>query len=50
MIRVIDAFGQLLQIIGILLSAPGEWIEYWGILLARRAHSMSSHNLDTGAE
>lgn len=35
--RAIDALGQFLQIVGILLSAPGEWIEYWGILLEREA-------------
>jgi hypothetical protein len=35
--KSIDAIGQFLQIVGVLLSVPGLWIEYWGILLERRA-------------
>lgn len=36
-IAAIDVLGQALQMIGILLSAPGLWIEHWGILLERKA-------------
>lgn len=35
-LKTIDALGQALQMIGIVLSAPGLWIEHWGILLERR--------------
>lgn len=35
-LTILDALGQALQMIGILLSAPGLWIEHWGILLERK--------------
>jgi hypothetical protein len=38
--RLIDAIGQLLQIIGVVLAAPGLWVEHWGLLLERRAFKM----------
>lgn len=37
MIKAIDALGQFLQIIGIVLSAPGLWIEEAGKRLERKA-------------
>lgn len=38
-LHAIDTLGQFLQIVGIILSAPGLWIEHWGILLERRVAS-----------
>lgn len=35
-LKAIDTLGQVLQMVGILLSAPGLWVEHWGILLERK--------------
>jgi hypothetical protein len=46
-LKAIDAIGQVLQMVGILLSAPGLWIEHWGITLERRV-SRAALTVQTG--
>lgn len=42
-LKTLDSISQVLQIIGVLLSAPGLWIEHWGIQLERYAYLKYIH-------